>query len=132
MPAAASIAAPAKPKMPGVALLATRPYIAGQIIKRHGLAAGVTDAMVAELDAAYAAGKKPNPTQSKFDLQSAWQATRGFTTGNPRQPSSSPQHSPRRYPVAAWGCCSLLLRPTPAQGTGNATSHVTGADVGLW
>jgi hypothetical protein len=52
--------APKKPALPGVRPMRARPYLAGTIIAKHGLAAGVTDAMVAELDEAYG---KPNPTE---------------------------------------------------------------------
>ncbi|WP_442510559.1 hypothetical protein SH528x_002184 [Novipirellula sp. SH528] len=62
-------------KVPGVRAMRTRPYLAGVIIQRHGLAAGVTGAMVAELDAAYG---KPNPTESQFCLKNAWHACRAF------------------------------------------------------
>ncbi len=67
---------PKKPTTPGVRAMRSRPYLAGVIIAKHGLAAGVTDAMVAELDEAYG---KPNPTESTFCLKSAWHAARGFT-----------------------------------------------------
>lgn len=65
-----------KPKAPGVAAKVTRPYLAGQIIKKHGLAAGVTDAMVAELDAAYG---RANPTESRYRLSEAWHVARGYS-----------------------------------------------------
>ena len=66
---------PKKPKAPGVHAKVTRPYLAGQIIREHGLAAGVTDAMVAELDDAYG---KPNPTESRYRLKDAWHACRAY------------------------------------------------------
>ncbi len=50
-------------------------FRAGTIIAKHGLAAGVTEAMVAELDEAYG---KANPTESQFCLKNAWHAARGF------------------------------------------------------
>ncbi len=52
-------ATPKTPTVPGVRPTRTRPYLAGTIITKYGLAAGVTDAMVAELDEEYG---KPNPT----------------------------------------------------------------------
>lgn len=66
---------PKKPKAPGVLAKVTRPYLAGQIIARHGLAAGVTDAMVAELNEAYG---KPNDVESTFCLKNAWHACRAY------------------------------------------------------
>ncbi|QDS91886.1 hypothetical protein FF011L_06220 [Roseimaritima multifibrata] len=63
------------PSLPGVRPMRTRPYLAGVVVAKHGLAAGVTDAMVAELDAAYG---KPNPVESKFCLKNAHHAARGF------------------------------------------------------
>ena len=71
---ATDVLPPMKPV--GVRPMRTRPYLAGVIIQQHGLAAGVTDAMVAELDEAYG---KPNPTESQFCLKNAWHAARGFT-----------------------------------------------------
>lgn len=66
---------PDAPKVPGVRPTRTRPYLAGRIIQKYGLAAGVTPAMVAELDAAYG---KPNPTESQFVLKNAWHACRAY------------------------------------------------------
>jgi hypothetical protein len=69
-------------KVPGVAPTArTRAYYAGVVIRRHGQAAGVTAAMVAELNAAYG---KPNDTESEICLRNAWHALRGYsdTTAN--------------------------------------------------
>jgi len=59
----------------GVRESRTRPYLAGVIIARHGLEAGVTDEMVAELDEEYGL---PNPRESRFCLKNAWHATRGY------------------------------------------------------
>ncbi len=64
------------PTVPGVRSIRTRPYLAGTIIAKHGLAIGVTDAMVAELDEAYG---KPNPTESQFCLKNAWHTVRGYS-----------------------------------------------------
>jgi len=69
-------ATPKKPTVPGVRPMRTRPYLAGAIIAKYGLAAGVTEAMVAELDEAYG---KPNPTESQFCLKNAWHACRAFS-----------------------------------------------------
>lgn len=66
---------PRKPKAPGVLAKVTRPYLAGQIIGKHGLAAGVTDEMVAELNNAYG---KPNDVESMFCLKNAWHACRAY------------------------------------------------------
>ena len=63
------------PKVPGIRAIRTRPYLAGKIIAKHGLAAGVTDAMVAELDEAYG---KPNAAESQFCLKNAHHAARGY------------------------------------------------------
>lgn len=63
-------------KVPGVRAGRTRPYLAGRIIQKNGFTAGVTDAMVAELDEMYG---KPNATESRFVLKNAWHATRGFS-----------------------------------------------------
>ena len=62
-------------RVPGVRPGRTRPYLAGQIIAKHGLAAGVTDAMVAELDAAYG---KANASESRFCLKNAHHSARGY------------------------------------------------------
>lgn len=61
--------------VPGVRPMRSRPYYAGVVIKKYGLAAGVTPAMVAEVDAAYG---EPNPRESQFCLRNAWHACRAF------------------------------------------------------
>jgi hypothetical protein len=63
------------PKVPGVRPMRSRPYYAGAIIAKHGLAAGVTPEMVAELDELYG---KVNPAESRFRLCEAWQSARGY------------------------------------------------------
>lgn len=68
-----------KPTIPGVRATNTRPYIAGKIIAKHGLEAGVTKEMVAELDAEYG---QANPRESQFCLRNAWHAVRGFKGDN--------------------------------------------------
>lgn len=68
-----------KTGVPGVRQTASRPHIAGKIIAKHGLAAGVTPAMVAELNATYG---KENDTESWFTLRNAWAAIRGYTHGD--------------------------------------------------
>ena len=73
---AATPKTPEAPKVPGVRPMRTRPYLAGLIIARHGIAAGVTNAMVEELDEAYG---KPNPTESTWCLKNAWHSARGYT-----------------------------------------------------
>jgi hypothetical protein len=70
---------PKEPAMPGVRASRSRPYLAGIVIKKAGRDAGITDAMVAELDEAYG---KPNPTESMFTLRNAWHAIRGYVTKN--------------------------------------------------
>lgn len=64
---------PAVPKTPGVSNVKTRYYYAAQIIKRRGLAAGVDDAAVAELDQAYG---KQNQVESMIALRNTWQVLR--------------------------------------------------------
>ena len=59
---------------PGIRLVRSRPYLAGIIIRKHGLDAGATEAMVKELDKLYG---KPNPTESQFCLKNAHHAIRG-------------------------------------------------------
>lgn len=76
-PTVAAEPAPIDPAtLTGVSMAATRPYFAGLVIARHGLAAGVTDEMIAEVDAMY---KSPCPRESKFALRNAWHAARGYT-----------------------------------------------------
>jgi len=69
-------------KAPGVRVAVTRPYMAGVIIGKHGLDAGITDAMVAELNAAYG---KENDGESLFALRNAWHAARGFYDQNSKK-----------------------------------------------
>lgn len=66
------------PKPPtGVSYQRTRPYLAGVLIREHGEAAGVTAAMVAELDQRYG---DANPRESMFCLRNAWHAIRGYAS----------------------------------------------------
>lgn len=67
--------APKKPTVPGVRSMRTRPYLAGTLIAKYGLAAGVTDAMVAALDEVFG---KPNPVESRICLKNAHHAARGY------------------------------------------------------
>lgn len=67
---------PAAPKgPPGVRETTTRPYIAGVILAKHGLGAGITEAMALELDEAYG---KVNTRESFFCLRNAWHAIRAY------------------------------------------------------
>jgi hypothetical protein len=75
-PEATATPAPKPAKVPGVAPAAkTRAYYAGVVIGRHGHAAGVTAAMVAEVNEAYG---KPNDEESEICLRNAWHAIRGY------------------------------------------------------
>jgi len=65
-----------KSATPGVRAIKTRPYIAGKIVAKYGLDAGVTSAMVEELDKEYG---HENPSESMFCLRNAWHSVRGFT-----------------------------------------------------
>lgn len=66
----------ATPTVPGVNLAHKgRNFYAGQLYAKHGLEAGVTDALVAELDKLVG---KNNPVQSRFDLAASHAALRGF------------------------------------------------------
>lgn len=75
-----------KPTFPGVTAKVTRPYLAGCIIARHGLEAGVTQAMVKELDELYG---KPNAAESLFCLKNAWHAARGYAEAQKRIQASN-------------------------------------------
>ena len=72
---AADPPAPKAPTVPGVRAGRTRTYLAGTVVRKHGLAAGVTPAMVAELDTLYG---KPNPTESRWCLKNAYHACRAY------------------------------------------------------
>ena len=60
----------------------TRALVAGRVLARHGHAAGVTDAMVAEVDAEFG---KANAVESEIHLRNAYHAIRGYfeTLGMP-------------------------------------------------
>lgn len=64
-----------QPATQGVRKARTNGYLAAQVIRRHGLDAGVTPEMVTELDEL--SGKR-SPTQSRFDLAFAWHVVRGW------------------------------------------------------
>lgn len=64
------------PAVPGVRVGSKgRCWQAGQVLAKHGLAAGVTEAMEKEL--AKKLGRDPN-AQDGFDLRQSWQAIRGY------------------------------------------------------
>ena len=71
---------PSAPRPHGVRACPSRPYLAGTIVRRHGLAAGVTPQMIKELDAAYG---RPNPRESQFCLKNAWHAVRAYAGAAP-------------------------------------------------
>lgn len=54
----------------------TRPYAAGLVVKKFGIADGVTDEMVEAVDQLYG---KVNPRESRFALRYAVQAIRAYT-----------------------------------------------------
>lgn len=66
---------PAKPTIPGVRSMATRPYLAGKVIAKHGLEAGLTDEMTKELDELFG---RANPTESEGRLAGGWHSIRGY------------------------------------------------------
>jgi len=66
---------PEKTGPAGVRASRSRPFLAGVLVKKYGRDAGVTEAMVAELDQVYGT---ENPTESLFCLRNAWHAIRGF------------------------------------------------------
>ncbi|WP_152099010.1 hypothetical protein [Lacipirellula parvula] len=53
----------------------TRALAAGHTLGRHGHAAGVTDAMIAEVDAEFG---KANPVESEIHLRNAYHVIRGY------------------------------------------------------
>lgn len=59
----------------GVRLIASRAHHAANIIKEAGLSAGITDAMVQEVDKRYG---KPNEKYSKYALTNAWHALNAY------------------------------------------------------
>jgi hypothetical protein len=66
------------PKTPGVAAgMKTRAGCAGAVVAKYGLAAGVTDAMIAEVDKAYG---RPNPTESSICTRNAFHAITAYLT----------------------------------------------------
>lgn len=73
-------AAPAAPKgPPGVRESPTRAFYAGQVVTSRGLAHGITEDMVAEVDELYG---KENPVESLFRLRDAWHAIRAYATAS--------------------------------------------------
>lgn len=75
-------AKPPKEKVPsmGVRDSLSRPFVAGAILKKHGLAEGITEEMIAEVDAEYG---KANPRETKFTLRNAWHAIRAYQAKDP-------------------------------------------------
>ena len=60
--------------IPGVSTTKGRPYYAGLVIAKHGLDAGVTEAMAHEVNALVGTG---NTRESLFALRNAWHAIKG-------------------------------------------------------
>ena len=54
----------------------TRPFMAGQVLRKLGTKDGVTEKMVAELNKVYG---DENTKESTFALRNAWHAIRGFS-----------------------------------------------------
>lgn len=71
--------APKAPGLPGVREMRTRPFLAGVVLKKHGLKKGITDEMTNELDDLYG---KVNPRESFALLTCAWHIARGFQNGD--------------------------------------------------
>ncbi len=79
-PAKVAKAAKEKPEGPeGVRASRSRPYIAGIVIKKHGMAKGITKEMIDEVNAAYGT---PNDVESRGRLVNGWHSIRGFITKN--------------------------------------------------
>ncbi len=68
------------PKATGVNCNATtRALVAGKVLAKYGHAGGVTEAMIAEVDAEFG---KPNAVESGIHLRNAYHAIRGFFEAN--------------------------------------------------
>ena len=71
------------PSLEGVRLVMTRPHCAGVVLAKHGLAKGITNEMVEEVDELFNADrpdgeKKQNITESRFVIRNAYHAIRGY------------------------------------------------------
>ena len=62
---------------PGIHSIRNRLFCAGEVIRKHGLKAGCTDAMVKELDKL---SGKPNMVASKSQLTLAWHSINGYVS----------------------------------------------------
>jgi hypothetical protein len=62
-------------KPDSVRILKSRSYCAGVVIRKHGISAGITEAMVNEVDKMH---KKRNRQESMYRLRLAWHAIYGF------------------------------------------------------
>ena len=57
--------------------------MSGVVILKHGLEAGVTDAMIEEIDAMYVeGGGSTNIRETQFSARNAWAAIRGYVCGD--------------------------------------------------
>lgn len=69
--------------IPGVRPTRSRPFLSGVVILKHGLEAGVTDAMIEEIDAMYVeGGGSTNIRETQFSARNAWAAIRGYVCGD--------------------------------------------------
>jgi chemotaxis protein histidine kinase CheA len=64
-----------KSTIPGIRPVVGRPYCAGMVLKKHGLAVGITQAMIEEVDAMYG---KPNQVHSRNRLADAWHVLNAY------------------------------------------------------
>ncbi len=78
-PEAAAASTPPGPV--GVKLRRSRAFLAGALLRDVGLDVGVTDDMVAKIDALYEGGKKANPVQTRYDVAGAWHVLKGYLEG---------------------------------------------------
>jgi len=73
-----SAAGPEYENLAGVRSVLNRRFVAGTVIKTHGLPKGVTDEMVEEVDKLYGSS---NPKASRSQLTDAWHAINGYVNG---------------------------------------------------
>lgn len=100
---------PTKPKS-----TQTRAYFAGWVVARHGLAAGITPAMVDEVCGLFGDSKT---TESRYRLADAWQALRALRDLNvvvPKAPGTTQRRSRAYYAAKAIMGGGLQAGITPA------------------
>lgn len=92
----------------GIRPSTTNPYVAGLILKKHGLDVGITDEMLLEFDTMRG---RSNPAEARFVLANTWHAINAWTG------HIAPVDPPKKEGKAAAETTATTTTTTPAEET---------------